>query len=751
MKRIMSIVLMAIFLASMASMLPARAINPTWGIEVYTKATTIGGVVQFAANITQLKPGWTGSQVDTYISTNGYANINPNTDLKLPFASGLYIAELNYTYAEFTLTPSLVEQLLDLPGNTAYKSQPYIYLYIKMTDNISTTVSNRFILILKSSKYVDFNVTKLSYVPFNEGGLTTYNAIHVFYNLTDLNAQLFTIDLTQYNISIDAYIPTTDYNIFYLIANSTTPTSDVFSGVSDFELTSTTLAFNGTLKDFAVNSTGTYSVYGIPIAYARFEPAMNAIEGDVDMLQAGSKVAFISASGVDYEILTDNFTINATRISITGADYNETSGTSILKYFDVFPSLEIVDMNASYNPYAPANPAAAPYETPNGGLGDIMNPGDLLINVTGHNFPIPANMTFCLFAFTDSSSVEKIYTWSGVVTNVLSTGNFTVNLTLPNAPYGAREIIIVPRANTSATSFTRGLFAHIGKVYPYIIVEQLSGTCSGGCMGFDLTGKVALGEYLLIKGYGFNVGESVSVVDNVTGEDLSQTIYAGSNVADSDGSVLFISRMPYDTVPSMSSTFWYDPDYREHPGCPLCWVDMVYTVYMNNTYMPTIVTDGSRYFIFMDPTPTVDYDTFDGCIALNNITKIPHKAYDNYLDPSIGWVETTEDDVTVMHLELIGIDINLDAVNVSMTNTSLPASFVTLSDLPLTNGYANVKMPVASEAPCALYQINASSTESSTMWWSTTENSICHVNTMKPSSVVSGVVRVSPTQLVPSK
>ena len=723
MKRIASLVLMAIFLMGMASVLPVKAINPTWGIEVYTKATTIGGKVQFAANITQLKPGWYGSEVDTYISTNGFASINPDTDLKLDFASNIYIAEINYTYVEFTMTEDLVQQLLSLPGNTGFRDQPYIYLYIKMTDRISTSVSNRFILILDSSKYVDFNETKLSYIPFNEGGLTTNNAFQATYNLTDLSVELFAFDLRDYNITIEYYIPTVNFYVFQSIKPTTgdrVNTSDVFSGVDDNILTATLLRFNGTLKDFAVNMTGSTPVYGIPINYARFMPALNAWEDYVDTLQAGSRVAFITPSGAVYEELTEDYIVNATRISITGTDYDEDTNSFIEMYFDVFPSMKITATHPDANTEAPYYPAGPTGPSPT--FGTIMNPGDT-VDVEGHNFPTQANVSFCLFAFTGTDTVEKIYEWpfdSGVVVDVNPDGSFSeTGIELPLfVPYGAREIILVPKTNTSI----RGLFDHVGIVYPYIVVKQLSGECEDGCMGFDKTGQVALGEYLLVKGYGFNVGEEVTIEDNATGVELPGPLYAGSNIADDAGAVIFITRMPYDNLTS-GSVFWYDPDYREYPGCPVCWLDYVYTAQDGDYYTADIITDGSRYFIFMEPEPFVNasYDVFDGCIQLSNITKYPHKAYDNYMDPAIGWVTITEDEVTVMPLEIIGVNAALEAVNVSMTDNEYGLSFVTMEDVPLTNGYAMVDMPVASEAPCDIYTINVSSTDMpGEEWWSTT-------------------------------
>ena len=640
MKRILSIMLAAIFIVSILTVLPVPSTAVT-AVEagkgaVYTSITSVNGVVYFAFNLTGQV--WTGSQVDLILSPNGYATFDPDKDLVIKtgidiIRGGDYVDAI---VGKITLTYGIVNKFLNLTDNQALKNESSITLYLKITDYSNFIATNSFTLLLKSSGYVSLIGNKFSYIPNEDLG--SINWFNFTVNLADLDVNLSAYDVVQ----VLAAEKTGAYT--HLVFNYTDGSSDVLANISSFT-NETYIEVNGTLKDFDLGAvSGNMSWMGVNLSYFEGSLQVNAMEYNIGNL-SGLIAEISDGNPVSYKTYTP-YTVNATVLSITGVDYTPTAPA--VNYFKIFPSLEFIT----------ANPSLA------GPVPGQVNPGDN-VTIAGHNFVAGEQLTMVyLYYISDDNFVLlksiNITNWNQTVDPY---GNFSVTITLPEAPYGGREIFAGVETNVS----TFGIPASIGKVYPYIdvfVADEFG--------EFQVASEVAPGDYVLVKGHGFLSGKAVEVNESIT--DTTLPVLAGSNVANETGQFAFIGRMTYEGKLNNGTLF----DFYVS-------ADVVSANF-------TLRTDGALAKIYINPEPFVNETTGEGIVYIYNDTVVPYGAYE--YNASIGTeendpakvsddepIDITLDDVIIETIEVIGIPKSITSRNITI------GGYILVFNASFTNGY----------------------------------------------------------------
>ena len=651
MKRILSTILAAIFLIGIIAAFPV----PTTAVEagkgvVYTDVTSIGGVIDFAFNLTTV--AWTGSQVDLILSPNGYATYDPNTDVIIKkginlISNGKYIDGL---VGSLTLTYDIIDEYVTKNG---LQNDTQAVAFLKLTDYTSFIATNSFVILLQSSQYITLNGQKFSYIPNAELG--SINWFNFTVNLAGTGANLTAYNVTQV-IANERYGAT-----WYTVFETQTNASQILT-IDGYYWDATTIEVNGTLANFSTVVSGTETFKGQPLSYMESYLTVNGIRYNEDSLTG--LLAIVSDSGVSYSSTT--YTVNATKVSITGIDY----GYPEPSYFRIYPSLDFLGF----------------YDA-TGTVPGQLNPGDT-VEIVGYNFPANELIAFVHFYYESAGNFEELVSVNvtGQYVIVAADGTFAVNATLPEAPYAQRAFFAGVETNESTT----GIPTPIGTVYPYFDVYVADAT--GAFNDISAGGWVAPGDYLLIKGHGFATGTPVDVFENLTSAALP--VLAGSNVPNSTGQFAFIGRMPYegDTIDHNAPFYFY------------------VNAMVNRTGF-TLIADGTLAKIYINPVPFVNETTGYGVIQQSDEWVVPYQAYLNSLDPAIGWAPITLDDVTINNVELIGFPETLLVTNVTIWDGTYLYQIGT--NVSLTNGYSGIlDFDAPMEAIYGDYNVNVSGTNS---------------------------------------
>jgi len=649
------------------------------GVGLLTQIASPGSIVQFYVNLTYLRNalGWVGSDIKIFISADGLGQLSPN-DYPLFNNDTIYVAPYNFFVGEIRLPDAgILQQVGVTPDNP--------YVYIKVWDGQNIAVSPRLLVVFNVSDYLKAKGLLLA-DPY--GPLGTTNKFCFKANLTEINqladnpihfnttdSYIVLVEFISGTVSYTAFNATVSSNtvnnaasqLFNIDANGTYATTNATTGETLFR-------FNGTLKDFALNTSA---------AYQTFDLSGIKVDGAV--------------FGVNFKVLRDGDVRNITEPYLYGIDYgttytlikkntNDTYTVAALSlgYIEsvvIFPSV-------AYDGYTEAGTTVA----------GQVNPHDT-VTLTLKHYPVnnaSANVTITIWRLVDG-----VYTplTQVLLTNVsFGAGNATVNVTLPDATYGGfpytftatvYDITGLPAINATAAAI-----ANI-PIKPYIDLYAFN--ASGDAVLNATATVVAWGDYLLVKGYGF-LQEPINVVaiNTTTGSPIFDLIelagFNGTSQVDnitvlSDGTFVAIVKVPADAPVKVNDTVAALAAGATDTDAGV------------STSTLTFTLGGNVTKVYVNPTPKIKLEdgTIVACIKLGLAPAYPY--------PAVWEPEANR----ILVIEAIGLDANLfQKVNINITNGNISKLLEdiegnALANLTVTNGYVIVGVDTIVPVPVIPY------------------------------------------------
>ncbi|MEB3772523.1 MAG: hypothetical protein GSR82_02450 [Desulfurococcales archaeon] len=444
-----------------------------------------------------------------------------------------------------------------------YANTTSVYLKIQIDKNTVAVMDGHF-SVTNNTLIGTYSIsdTKFSYTGFNAtwyGGPATVNGTTgsiqlkhgdgTPFNLTNGDASWVKYQVYVSNGHEDKLL----FNITETPAGPTnTNTSDIF-GFADItyhnESTSQVKFALIQLTDFSVTPTGTEEKGGVTFAYSEFEQLLYNVEvspisddkypnsfnnGTTDTV----KINLTSTSYLQLTLEDTNSVFAMGEIGLDGVkgtltyytynssanefqkphahnytvDYvfNQTSDKAYEVYtiiwnqapaIEVYPSIEL-----NYNDTTLVG------SLPTSILGSQLNPGDEFV-VTGHNLPADANFSAVCLAYWDAES-GAFKVWKAdlvslpVGSKVLPDGTLMADAIIPAHWYGGKMFYPILRVNVTGTLYRTWVTESSGmKIFPYTKAYYLG---NDGDFHSANNAKLAPGDYILIKGYGFITTEDLT-------------------------------------------------------------------------------------------------------------------------------------------------------------------------------------------------------------------------------------------------
>ncbi|MCE4606003.1 MAG: methyl-accepting chemotaxis protein [Desulfurococcales archaeon] len=686
------------------------------------------------------------------ISNGEYNGITPpyNEHLKLDTAG----ASENYLIvsAELPSSNAWWAKVNQATGQDYTDGSTPVYLKIQIDQNTvavmdgSFTVSNTTII----GKYQITN-KQLSYTGFNAtwyGGPETANTTNIVIQLlhpdgTPINMTNGEAKWIDYNVTMTNGYET--YKLFDINATNTTSgdseiinaASDVFNIPSNITIlsadsnafineTSQLNLTTGYLYDFPVTPTGNEGMFPVSEFREYYDVKISPLADEHYNSSFDSSNSVVTINITESTYLNITLTDSSTVFSqgTIGADgetgtlgyytYNGTSGDfgsySMNYVFNETSDEAYVVYNIIWNPAVPDNitvypsiELSNPDPTVVGGsdhiLGAQMNPGDKF-EVTGHNLPSSAALNAICLAYWNGTAFE---TWNTSYTGgptVNSVGIITGIVTIPDHWYGGETFYPIIKVNDTGTMVRTWVDAAQGlKIYPYVNASYLE--YNGSWHGIDGE-KLAPGDYILIKGYGFITTENLKPVitydlsnltmalshiisvDNKVGLDTNGDGHIDAYLVKNDtlGKIALVIKLPTDINETLLSNEFKFGLLGTGDNVGLSLTNASKVVNDKDTAKVFIWPDDSSYARFHADTTT----SLQITSTRHNLTVYPYPAH---------VINGVTDNETHVVVEIIGFPMWENAtLTVNMTSTSINITLDQFNATDLTQGYKELTYEV---------------------------------------------------------
>lgn len=663
-KALAAIVLALVLLAPLLGAVAAKAYSPLQGTgKVYTKVVSVNGIVEFNFNLTST---YEGAEAYIYLSANGLPNVyygdvaitpafstsNVTAVLgSLTISAGdvyNFLANLStYGSTEDALSSGRTEETTVLHNLT---TQGWALVYLKYSTaapvqyggTASAIAAGPFNLTIRPMIQVAIKpINNLSYVPIAQ--VTTSDK--AFLNVTGANqfasgiiAEIASEKL--YYVLSGSYSNVSVTTGALEIANNLSKASEVFSSPTfNYTTTPPSLGVYGTLSPDVVLPALTDAVHlksGALTSYFNISLfQLDAVSTSTITVGTPSTAYVMFEPTGAYEYGKGNVTFHPVNYSLTNYGVspstfkpyglftpNPAAGT-----LDIFPSFEVTwESTGVAGPTSQLNPGDVlefniydvPYDTTFAAVTAIGN--GTLLPTSPYMYPAEENsesfytsegyyvmgITFANYSFTNISTTTTI---SGM-------GSFYA--LVPNAPYYPFSYLgleyelhyspEVVSGTVSPYNFIANdtLWYNKASVPVYPFYQVFTSNRQGM---FYYNGTLLLGNYLLVRGFGFTTSLKSSEYPIMTNSVYSSTlapISSSLEVADGYGDFAYISQVPV-------SGSLYTNVFSKAPGD--------YTVHVENSLYTFLVTNsttssGSSFtvpineysgnaIVYVNPTPEV--------------------------------------------------------------------------------------------------------------------------------------------------